>query len=181
MTTQTEQRPFVHIPVTISSQAQEFLATLKDPALVPAFPDPADLSGWRKLQAWAEADGKAKSEPLLKRLAYTAIEGKLGGVPILDVRPKDWKDNGKALVYTHGGAHVMYSAASMLGRAVVPPIQRTFVSSPSITRSRPTPSTTRCPTRSSRRSRRSLSKARGSKTWRSTATLREVGSLPRWF
>src|SRR5262249_41771560 len=45
--------------------------------------------------------------------------GKLGGVPILDVRPKDWKDNGKVVVYTHGGAHVMYSAASMLGRAVV--------------------------------------------------------------
>src|SRR4029077_13412641 len=34
-------------------------------------------------------------------------------------RPQDWKDNGKVLVYTHGGAHVMYSAASMLGRAVV--------------------------------------------------------------
>lgn len=119
MTAQTEQRPFVHIPITVSSLAQQFLATLKDPALVPAFPDPADLSGWRKLQAWAEADGKAKSEPLLKRYAHTVIEGKLGGVPILDVRSKGWKDNGKALVYTHGGAHVMYSAASMLGRAVV--------------------------------------------------------------
>lgn len=79
MTTQTKQRPYVHIPVTVSSQAQEFLATLKDPALVPEFPDPADLSGWRKLQAWADADGKAKSEPLLKRYAHTATEGKLGG------------------------------------------------------------------------------------------------------
>jgi acetyl esterase/lipase len=119
MTTQTEQHPFVHIPVTVSLQAQQFLATLKNPALVPAFPDPTDLSGWRKLQAWAEADGKTKSEPLLKRYAHTVIEGKLGGVPILDVRPKGWKDNGRALVYTHGGAHVMYSASSMLGRAVV--------------------------------------------------------------
>jgi epsilon-lactone hydrolase len=119
MTTQTEQRPYVHIPVTVSSQAQEFLATLKDPALVPEFPDPADLSGWRKLQAWADADGKAKSEPLLKRYAHTATEGKLGGVPMVDVRPTEWKDNGRVLVYTHGGAHVMYSAASMLGRAVV--------------------------------------------------------------
>jgi len=55
--------PYVHIPETISRQAQEFLRTLKDPALTPAFPDPADFSGWKKLQAWAEADGKAKSEP----------------------------------------------------------------------------------------------------------------------
>jgi epsilon-lactone hydrolase len=119
MTAQTEQRAYVHVPVTVSLQAQQFLATLQDPALVPAFPDPADIAGWRKLQTWAEADGKAKSEPLLKRYAHTAVEGKLGGIPILDVRPKDWKDNGKALVYIHGGAHVMYSAASMLGRAVV--------------------------------------------------------------
>jgi acetyl esterase/lipase len=119
MTGQSEQRPYVHIPTTVSSQAQQFLATLKNPALVPAFPDPADLSGWKNLQTWAEADGKSKSEPLLKRYAYTAIDGKLGSVPILDVRPKAWKDNGKALVYTHGGAHVMYSAASTLGRAVV--------------------------------------------------------------
>jgi epsilon-lactone hydrolase len=38
---------------------------------------------------------------------------------MVDVRPREWKDNGRVLVYTHGGAHVMYSAASMLGRAVV--------------------------------------------------------------
>ena len=119
MTAETPRRPYVHVPVTVSLQAQEFLATLKDPALAPAFPDPADLSGWTKLQAWAEVDGKAKSEPLLKRYAHTAIEGELGGIPIIDVRPKQWKDNGKALVYTHGGAHVMYSAASTLGRAVI--------------------------------------------------------------
>jgi len=110
---------YVHIPSTVSPQAQAFLRTLKDPALTPAFPDPADISGWRKLQASAEADGKAKSEPLLKRYEHTVENVELGDVPVLDVRPKGWKDNGKALVYTHGGAHVMYSAASMLGRAVV--------------------------------------------------------------
>ena len=37
----------------------------------------------------------------------------------MDVRAEPWKDGGKVLVYTHGGAHVMYSAKSMLGRAVV--------------------------------------------------------------
>ena len=114
-----DNQPYVHIPETVSRQAQEVLRTLKDPALTPEFPDPADVAGWKKLQAWAEADGKAKSEPLLKRYEHTVSEGGLGGVPVLDVRPKGWRENGKALVYTHGGAHVMYSAASMLGRAVV--------------------------------------------------------------
>jgi acetyl esterase/lipase len=63
--------------------------------------------------------GKAKSEPLLKRYEHTVEQRELGGVPVLDVRPKEWKDDGRAVVYTHGGAHVMYSAASTLGRAVV--------------------------------------------------------------
>lgn len=111
--------PYVHIPETVSPQAQAFLRTLRDPALNPEFPDPADIAGWKKLQAWAEADGRAKSEPVLKRYEHTVLEAELGGIPVLDVRPKGWKDNGRAIVYTHGGAHVMYSAASMLGRAVI--------------------------------------------------------------
>ena len=114
-----DNQPYVHIPETISRQAQEFLRTLKDPALTPEFPHPTDIVGWQKLQAWAEADGRAKSESLLKCYEHTVEQGELGGIPVLDVRPKGWKDNGKAIVYTHGGAHVMYSAASMLGRAVI--------------------------------------------------------------
>jgi epsilon-lactone hydrolase len=118
-TTSAPARPYVHVPETVSPQAQEFLRTIPDPHLTPRFPDPGDLDAWKKLQAWAEADGKAKSEPLLKRYPHTLAELKLGGVPVLDVRPRDWKQSDKVLVYTHGGAHVMYSAASMLGRAVV--------------------------------------------------------------
>ncbi len=35
MSTSASQRPYVHVPETVSPQAQEFLRTLKDPALVP--------------------------------------------------------------------------------------------------------------------------------------------------
>jgi monoterpene epsilon-lactone hydrolase len=113
------QRPYVNVPDTISPEAQVYLRTLKDPALMPAFPEPTDLDGWKKRQAAAEAAGKALSEPLLKRYAHTVTELKLGGVQALDIRPQGWKENGKALVYTHGGAHTMFSAASSLGRPVV--------------------------------------------------------------
>jgi hypothetical protein len=58
---------YVHVPDTVSREAQAFLRTLKNPALNPAFPEPTDIAGWKKVQAWAEADGRAKSEPLLKR------------------------------------------------------------------------------------------------------------------
>ena len=112
-------KTYVHIPETVSQEAQAFLRTLQDPALMPAFPEPDDLAGWEKVRAHAEADAKAKSAPLLQRYEHTVTAESLGGVPVLDVRPKNWKDNGKVAVYTHGGAHVMNSAASMLGRAVV--------------------------------------------------------------
>ena len=115
MTTSAEQRPYVNVPETISSEAQAFLRTVKDPHLTPRFPDPADLDGWKKLQAWAEADGNAKSAALLTRYSHTVKELNLGGVPVLDVRAEPWKDGDKVLVYTHGGAHVMYSAKSMWG------------------------------------------------------------------
>ena len=64
MTTPAQQQPYVHVPDTVSPQAQAFLRTLRDPALKPAFPEPDDLAGWEKMQAFAEADGKAKSAPL---------------------------------------------------------------------------------------------------------------------
>ena len=115
----SDSRPYVHIPETISPQAQDFLRALPDPSLRPRFPDPSDVAGWTKLQAWAEADGRAKSEPLVKRCEPSVDALELGGVPALDVRPKGWRDNGKVIVYTHGGAHVMYSAASSLGRAAI--------------------------------------------------------------
>ncbi len=119
MTGLVEQKPYVHIPDTVSPEAQAFLRTLKDPHVMPAFPAPDDLAGWAKVRAAAEADGMAKSEVLLKRFPHSIAERMLGGVPVLDVRPGAWQDTGKVLVYTHGGAHVMYSARSMLGRAVV--------------------------------------------------------------
>lgn len=111
--------PYVHIPETISTIAQDFLRALPDPAQKPRFPDLADLEGWAKLQAFAEADGRAKSAPLLARYPHSVQEETLGGIPVLDLRPEGWVEDGRTVVYIHGGAHVMYSATSSLGRAVV--------------------------------------------------------------
>ena len=36
------------------------------------------------------------------------------GTPVLDIKPKDWQDNGVVLVFTHGGAYTLYSASSSL-------------------------------------------------------------------
>lgn len=114
-----DAKPYVHVPQTVSAEAQAFLRAMPDPHLKPQFPAPDDLEGWKKLQAWADADGIAKSEPVVRALGPDVRALTLGGVPVLDIRPKGWTDTGKVMVYTHGGAHVMYSAASMLGRAAL--------------------------------------------------------------
>ena len=119
MATATEEKPFLHIPETVSKEAQEFLSSLKDPALAPAFPDPGDLAGWKKLQASVEKGALAQSEEMVRRYAPTVAERSLGGVQVLDVRPKGWKENRKVAVYVHGGAHTLYSAKSTLGRAAI--------------------------------------------------------------
>src|SRR6185436_19936614 len=43
---------------------------------------------------------------------------RLGGVPVLDIKPRGWKKSSQVLVYTHGGAYTMYSAKSRLMSAV---------------------------------------------------------------
>ena len=134
MTTPSQQQPYVHIPNTVSQQAQAFFRTLQDPALKPAFPEPDDLAGWEKMRAFAEVDGKASSAPLLQRYEHTVTEERLGGIPVLDVRPKPWKDNGKVTVYTHGGAHTMYSAHPCLAGLSSLPMQQVSAWFLSITR-----------------------------------------------
>src|SRR5215831_11725164 len=41
----------------------------------------------------------------------------LGDVNVLDIKSRDWKDNGKVLVYLHGGGYTLLSANSALGTA----------------------------------------------------------------
>jgi hypothetical protein len=79
----------VRVPETVSPEAQEFMRPLKDPALTPAFPNLDDVGGWQKVQAMAEADGNARSEPLLKRYKHTATKRTLAGVPVLEVLPEN--------------------------------------------------------------------------------------------
>ena len=110
---------FLHIPDTVSKEAQDFLRTLRDPALAPPFPDPDDLGGWSKVQAFVDKEAMTQSDAIVKRYGPTVIERSLGGVPVLDVRPKRWIDNERIAIYTHGGAHALYSAASTLGRAAI--------------------------------------------------------------
>jgi len=115
---QDRPMPFVNVPDTVSPEARKYLESLPDPATLPAWPAPDDLVGWKRAWLAGEAASEPKVQATLKRYEPTVKERKLGGVPVLDIKPNGWKDNGKVLVHAHGGAYAMYSARSRLQSSV---------------------------------------------------------------
>jgi acetyl esterase/lipase len=65
-----------------------------------------------------------ESQPIIDSYQSNVTYTKLGGVNVLDVKPQDWKDNDKILVYLHGGGYTFFSANSTLG-AVTPVVNTT--------------------------------------------------------
>jgi acetyl esterase/lipase len=106
---------FVHIPDTVSPEAAAILRMLTDPSLEPQAPAPDDIEAWKTVQQEIEVSGVERSKPVVERLQPTIKEIELGGVPVLEIKPRGWQDNGKLMVYTHGGAYTLFSAQSSLG------------------------------------------------------------------
>lgn len=113
--TQTKDRN-IYVPTTISQQAQQVLKHLiqKKP-YSRRVPQSDNLEAWRKIHTATETGMREINDKVVERTGVTVEETKLGGIPVLDIRPKGWKDNGKVLVYTHGGAYTIFSARSTLG------------------------------------------------------------------
>ncbi len=110
----------IYVPTTISAEAQQVLQALiarKPYTRQAAKAD--DIEGWRKVHAGTETMMKAPNEAAVKATGVTVTDAKIGGVPVLDIRPAGWKDDGKVLIYTHGGAYTLFSARSTLGSSAV--------------------------------------------------------------
>jgi len=116
---QLPSKPFVFIPDTVSAEARAYLMTPPGPEGRPAAPPPDDLHAWKKAWQDREAERLPLAEAAVRRYGPTVTERKLGGVPVLDIKPKGWRQSGKVLVYTHGGAYTYFSARSSLMGSVV--------------------------------------------------------------
>lgn len=116
---QQVETAYVHIPSTVSEEAKSLLQTLPDPNLVPEFPQPDEIPQWKALQEALEARNLEVQKVLLDQLQPSVTRGDFGGVPVLDITAKGWKDNGKVLVYTHGGAYTFQSAESTLASSAL--------------------------------------------------------------
>src|SRR5207248_1868206 len=113
-----EAKPFVYVPDTVSAEFRDLLKKLPDPALRPRFPAPDDLEGWKRFHEAREKDTEPRVQRALKEYQPTLAERSLGGVPVLDIKPKGWSESRKVLVYLHGGAYTMGSARSSLIKSV---------------------------------------------------------------
>jgi acetyl esterase/lipase len=117
--TQNATYQYLPMPTTISTEAQEELRnTLFDPSMLKA-PDPDDLNWWKRQYHDFESMLMALSQPIIDLYQPDISEIMLDGIQILDIKPQNWTDNGKVLVYTHGGGYTFGSANSTLGNPVL--------------------------------------------------------------
>jgi acetyl esterase/lipase len=105
-------------PSTISKQAREALAKFSRAAATTPLPPPDDIEAWKKVQAGVEKKRAEANAAVVEQYQPLIQERTLGCVPVLDIKPRQWKKSSNVLVYTHGGAYTLYSAKSRLMSAV---------------------------------------------------------------
>jgi monoterpene epsilon-lactone hydrolase len=105
---------YAHIPETVSDEAKRLLQLFGDPASRDPFPPHDDQRGWDDKYAEIEKEHEAVNQAAEQQYRPTVEPRHLGDVPVLDIQPKGWRDDGKILVYTHGGGYTLHSAKSTL-------------------------------------------------------------------
>jgi monoterpene epsilon-lactone hydrolase len=83
-------------------------------AALPASPLPQTLADFDAAVARGAIVAEQFNRGALEELAPVVTEVNLNGVPALEVRPRDYGDDGTALVYVHGGGFVQGSARQNL-------------------------------------------------------------------
>ncbi len=110
--------PHARAPSTVSAEWQEFIGEILDPAGQPRLPEPTDLDSWRERNRVLEAErlamGYGDPGP-----GVEVSGAEVGGVPVLDVRPEGWVDDGRTVLYAHGGGYVAFTARSTIGNAAL--------------------------------------------------------------
>jgi monoterpene epsilon-lactone hydrolase len=59
------------------------------------------------------------SKALAEKLGASVTDDRIGGVPVVRIRPVGYKPNGHTLIYLHGGGYTRFSAHSRLGPALL--------------------------------------------------------------
>ena len=105
---------FNYAPTTVSSEAKAIINAFTSAESKPPMPAADAIEQWNIIQQQPEAATKDQMHALIVEWGLNVSALELGGTQVLDIKPKGWKDNGKVLVYTHGGAYVLFSAMSTI-------------------------------------------------------------------
>jgi epsilon-lactone hydrolase len=105
-----EKPSAMRFPDTLSDVARRYLESLPDPARVPAAPAADDVAGWKRAFDANEAANEPRMKAALERYQPTVTERKIGGVAVLDIKPRGWKVDGRVLVHAHGGGYTLNTA-----------------------------------------------------------------------
>lgn len=107
-----------YIPKTISEKAQIELQNWDYSLLDMVLPGPNDLKGWKKAQQKIENDFSKINQTVIQEYEPTIDQKQVGDIFVLDIKPFGWRDNGKVLVYVHGGGYTLFSPESTLFSSV---------------------------------------------------------------
>lgn len=102
------------VPSTISPEWRQYYQTVPDPTQTPVRPGPSDAEGWARIHAEFEAQRLEPAAKMAEKLGVTVVEKTLGGGKTLEITPRGWQEDGKRLVYAHGGAYTLFTARSTL-------------------------------------------------------------------
>ena len=103
------------VPTTVSEDWRNIYEKLPDPEQMDMLPGPDDIEAWGKVHSAIEEAQEANVQSIIQHYDLKVESRDYGGVPVLEVKSADWKDNGKVLIYVHGGAYTMFSARTSLG------------------------------------------------------------------
>ncbi len=104
-----------NVPATVSPEAAAQLTKLYGRlAHAPKRERPKTQEDWDRANAQLGAIAAPISTATADALHVTRTEDRLGGVPVLRVRPANYKPGGPVILYMHGGAFTFLSAATSL-------------------------------------------------------------------
>lgn len=110
--------PVYYVPSTISEEAQAVLRSFPYKPIYKTLPGPDDSINWHKYWDANESRWKGFNDTLVMKFNPSLKDTIMGGIPVIDIKPKNWMHRNKVLVYAHGGAYTLFSARTMLIGAV---------------------------------------------------------------
>jgi len=104
-----------YIPNTISEKAQEILKTFNREARNNNITPPAnDIDAWEKYNNKFISFCKEGSETVVKKFKPILKKLNIKCVPAFEITPTNQENNGKIIVYVHGGAYTLSSSKASL-------------------------------------------------------------------